>query len=544
VGSGTQVQRAVLELRRSPAWEGSVHTMGRTLGADTLHEVVVRGDSVTFAYGDGERTTTVAGVLGEYGALGGTFTRGTGTRPFTFRRATPDPAAVLLGYWSGALTSGGAMVLRTGVEFAPAPCGQVYGTLDSPDQGTNDLPFTALSLKGDSLLFEMTYLDGAFRGIVSADRGAIAGSWTQGGNTLELQLTRGDSVTFRRPQEPVPPYPYDTVAVTYENLAGPVRFTGTLTLPQGEGPFPAVLLITGSGAQNRDETVMGHRPFLIIADYLTRRGIATLRVDDRGIGGSGGDVMTATIADNAGDALAGVAFLKGQQKIDPARIGLLGHSEGGWVAPLAATQSRDVAFIILLAGPAVTGREIRHAQDSVMGSRSGASLDYVTADRLVSSAIYDALEAEPNDSLALLRTRETSDAASARLTPAQRLAMDSAWAGVDLVQVWRPLATPWFRYLLAYDPRPVLAQVRVPVLALFGEKDVQVPPSQSVPAMRQAFTAGGLGDVTITVFPGLNHLFQHATTGLVAEYGQIEETVAPDVLETIGAWIATRFGTR
>jgi len=275
VGSGTQVQRAVLELRRSPGWGGTVHLMGRTMSADSLGSIVLHGDSVTFTYGSGERATAVAAVLGADGALGGTFTRGAGSRPFAFRRATPDPAAVLLGYWSGALTSGGAMVLRAGVEFAPAPCGQVYATFDSPDQATNDLPFTALSLMGDSLLFEMTYLGGAFRGTVSADRGTIAGFWTQGGNTLELQLARGDSVTFRRPQEPVPPYPYDTVPVTYEDPVGPVRFAGTLTLPRGEGPFPAVLLITGSGPQNRDETVTGHRPFLIIADHLTRRGVAT-----------------------------------------------------------------------------------------------------------------------------------------------------------------------------------------------------------------------------------------------------------------------------
>jgi hypothetical protein len=548
VGSGNQLQRAVLELRRAPVWAGTFHSMGRTLGADTLRDVVVRPDSVMFAWGEGERATTVTGAVATDGSLGGTLTRGTTTRPFQFRRAGSDPAATLLGYWSGALMSGGGIVLRVGIEFAPAPCGQVYATMDSPDQGANDLPFTSLSLRGDSLLFEMTYLGGAFRGIVSVDGLIIAGSWTQGPAPLELRVTRGDSITFRRPQEPTPPYPYDTVAVTYENPAGPVRFAGTFTLPPGDGPFPAVLLITGSGAQNRDETVMGHRPFLIIADHLTRRGIATLRVDDRGVGGSTGNVMNATIADNAGDALAGVAFLKTQLKVDPRRIGLLGHSEGGWVAPLAATCSPDVAFIVLLAGPAVTGREIRHAQDSVMALLGGASLDYVRADRLVSDALYDALEAEPDDSLAMIRMREAVaavlDSASTMLTPAQRSAIDSVWAGAVLEQVWRPLATPWFRYLLAFDPRPVLEQVRIPVLALFGEKDVQVPPAQSVPVMERAFKASGTRDATITVFPGLNHLFQRAETGLIAEYGRIEETIAPEVLEAIGGWIAARFGSR
>jgi pimeloyl-ACP methyl ester carboxylesterase len=300
-------------------------------------------------------------------------------------------------------------------------------------------------------------------------------------------------------------------------------------------------MLTGSGAQNRDETLMGHRPFLVLADHLTRRGIATLRVDDRGVGGSTGNVMTATIADNAGDALAGVAFLKAQAKVNPTGIGLLGHSEGGWVAPLAATRSTDVAFLVMLAGPAVTGEEIRHAQDSVMALLGGASLDYVAADRFVSQAIYDALKAEPNDSLALVRIREAADAAHRRLPPARQRLVDSAWAGVNAEQAWRPLVTPWFRYLLTYDPRPALSRVRIPVLALFGEKDVQVPPAQSVPPMEAAFRAAGNGDATVRVFPGLNHLFQHAETGLVAEYGRIEETIAPEVLQAIGDWITARF---
>jgi pimeloyl-ACP methyl ester carboxylesterase len=299
-------------------------------------------------------------------------------------------------------------------------------------------------------------------------------------------------------------------------------------------------MLTGSGAQNRDETVMGHRPFLILADHLTRHGIATLRVDDRGVGGSTGNVMTATIADNAGDALAGVAFLKSQPKIDARRIGLLGHSEGGWVAPLAATRSADVAFLVLLAGPAVTGEEIRHAQDSVMAVLSGAPLDYVAADRAVSQALYDALKAEPNDSLALIRMAEAAEAAGQRLSAEQRARLDSAWAGVNVEQVWRPLVTPWFRYLLTYDPRPALTQLQVPVLAIFGEKDVQVPPAQSVPPMEAAFRAAGNRDATIRVFPGLNHLFQHAETGLIAEYGRIEETLAPEVLQAIAEWITAR----
>jgi pimeloyl-ACP methyl ester carboxylesterase len=287
---------------------------------------------------------------------------------------------------------------------------------------------------------------------------------------------------------------------------------------------------------------MGHKPFLVLADHLTRAGIATLRVDDRGVGGSTGNTMTATIADNAADALAGVAFLKSRPKIDPRRIGLLGHSEGGWVAPLAATQSKDIAFLVLLAGPAVTGEEIRFAQDSVIALLSGGSLEDVAASRVMSQAMYDALKAEPDDSLALDRMIAAAEGTYDRLTPAQRARVDSAVAGMDLRQAFRPMATPWYRYLLTYDPRPVLAQVTVPVLALYGEKDVQVPPGQNVPPMEAAFRSAGNRRATVRVFPGLNHLLQHAESGLPAEYGRIEETMAPDVLAAIADWIGSTGG--
>jgi hypothetical protein len=542
MGEGAQQQRLVVSLRGTPVRDGTLHLMGRTLSTDTLRNLVVAGDSISFAFGQGERASEVGGrVAGD--SLLGAFARGAQSRAVRLKRAAaaPDPANRLLGYWNGALESDGAIVLRAGLEFAPAPCGQVYATFDSPDQGTNDLPFTSLALAGDSLRFGLSYLNGAFAGVVSADGARISGIWSQDGTTLDLQLTRGDSAVGRRPQEPTPPYSYDTLPVTYENGEGGVRFSGTLTIPRGEGPFPAVLMLTGSGAQNRDETIMGHRPFLVLADHLTRRGIATLRVDDRGVGGSTGNVMTATIADNAGDALAGVTFLKSQAKVNARSIGLLGHSEGGWVAPLAATRSADIAFLVILAGPAVTGEEIRHAQDSLMAVLGGASLDYVAADRLVSQAIYDALRAEPNDSVAVVRMGEAADAAHARLPPARQRLLDSAWAGMDAEQVWRQMVTPWFRFLLSYDPRPALSRVTVPVLALFGDKDVQVPPAQSVPPMEAAFRAAGNRDATVRVFPGLNHLFQHAETGLIAEYGRIEETIAPEILQTIGDWITARF---
>jgi pimeloyl-ACP methyl ester carboxylesterase len=283
---------------------------------------------------------------------------------------------------------------------------------------------------------------------------------------------------------------------------------------------------------------MGHKPFLVLADYLTRRGIAVLRMDDRGVGGSSGNTFASTISDNAGDALAGVAFLKRQAGVDPARIGLLGHSEGGWVAPLAATRSRDIAFIVLLAGPAVTGEAIREAQDSLLVLAGGGSQSQIAVLRRIRDTMHRVLKAEANDSLAVLKmvaaVRETYET----LPPALKAAADSGGAPRDsaaLANSIRPIATPWYRYLLTFDPVPYLSRLRIPVLAVFGEKDLQVPPAQSVPVMRRALAGNRRAE--IRAVPGLNHLFQHAGTGSISEYGTIEETMADEVLQLVAGFI-------
>jgi uncharacterized protein len=409
--------------------------------------------------------------------------------------------------------------------------------MDSPDQGSNGLPISSLRIVGDSLWFSMLYINGSFIGSLNGD--SLIGQWSQGGGTLDLRLGRRDStVSTRRPQEPVPPFPYRSTDVTYSNPVDQTRFAGTLTMPEGTGPFPAVLLITGSGAQDRNESLMGHKPFMVLADYLTRRGIAVLRVDDRGVGGSGGNTLTSTIADNAGDALAGVQFLKGQAGIDQSRLGLVGHSEGGWVAPLAASRSRDIAFVVLIAGPAVTGAAIRDAQDSLLALAGGFSLKQISASRRIRTALHEALLSEPNDSLALLKMVSAVTSAYNALPPDLRAAVDSGGPRPDsaaLVNSVRIAATPWYRYLLTFDPVPYLRQLRIPTLAIFGEKDLQVPPSQSEPVMRRVLRENR--QASIRVFPGLNHLFQHAGTGSMAEYGQISETFAEEALKAIAEFV-------
>jgi pimeloyl-ACP methyl ester carboxylesterase len=544
IGTGARQRRFAIELSQSgTVWQGRYHRLERAIESGSLTGITLRGDSIQFtatgAPGDPAFTGSV-----ETNHIKGTMA-GRAPEPFTLSRVSPAAAPSRLhGSWFGWLSQGSTPVMRIGLNLLSAPCQQLQITMDSPDQGSNALPVSSVTTAGDSLWFSMLYINGAFVGSLNGD--SLIGQWTQGGGTLELRLGRRDStVSIRRSQEPVPPFPYRSTDVSYTNPEDSTRLAGTLTVPEGAGPFPAVLLITGSGAQDRNESLMGHKPFLVIADYLTRRGVAVLRVDDRGVGGSSGNTFAATIADNAGDALAGVQFLKSQPGIDPARIGLVGHSEGGWVAPLAASRSRDIAFIVLIAGPSVTGEAIRDVQDSLLAIAGGGSLNQVAASRKIREAMHAALKSEPNDSLAIGTMVAAVASAYTALSPALRAAVDSAGDTPDsatMADRLRPVASPWYRYLLAFDPAPYLRQLRIPVLALYGEKDLQVPPAQSAPLMERLLRENRRARVQ--VFPGLNHLFQHANTGAITEYGQIDETFSVETLRVIGDFIVSQAAAR
>jgi hypothetical protein len=324
--------------------------------------------------------------------------------------------------------------------------------------------------------------------------------------------------------------------VTYENKPAHAKFAGTLTIPRGSGPFPAVLLLTGSGQQDRDEKLLGHRPFFVLADYLTRHGIAVLRVDDRGVGGSTGDVEHATTEDFAGDALAGIAFLKTRPEIDAHKIGLIGHSEGGEIAPMAANRSSDVAFIVLLAGPGLPGDQIVLSQMEFMLKESGASDALVARTRAFQQKLY-AIVKEEHDAAALkTKLKGLYSEYTASLSPAEKN-QAGAPGSEDAETSARVLGSAWFRYFLSYDPRPALTRVQCPVLALVGEKDMQVPPKVNIPELEKALRAGGNKDFLVRELPHLNHLFQTCQTGSVVEYGKIEETFAPSALELIAQWI-------
>lgn len=537
----------LLELERSGGeWDGRIHRLTATAASFPLSSAEVDGTAVrlTFPWRESGEATTLTGQLSG-DSLTGSARAASGEARVALARIDPAsdaPARELVGYWSGGLEQGGAVVLRLAVEVGGAPCGQVVASLDSPDQGVTDIPIAGMRLAGDSVRFEVPRVGGAFRGTLDPGHTALRGIWTQGPGTLPMSLTRGDSaLVWRRPQHPAPPFPYEAAEVTYRNPADGTTLAGTLTLPPGDGPFPAALLLTGSGAQDRDETLMGHKPFLVIADHLTRHGIAVLRVDDRGVGGSSGNVMETTIPDNVADAAAGVEFLRSHPRVDPARVGLIGHSEGGWVAPALAARSDDVAFVVMLAGPATSPYDLLLAQSRAMLEASGEAL--VGEQVALTGRILDVLRAEPDNQRAIAAMREVGrewlEALPSGDGDSLRARLETPEARAQFEQSLVIQTTPWFRGLLAHDPLPSLEGLQVPVLALFGELDLQVPHIESVPVLERIWADHP--DATVRVLPGLNHLFQHAETGLVAEYSRIEETFAPEALELIGEWITQRF---
>src|SRR6478672_3838809 len=427
-----------------------------------------------------------------------------------------DATGSIDGRWQGRIQLPGAP-LPVAVTFTQE--GGVHtGTFDVPAQGLAGVPLSDVTVNGTSVGFAVPGIPGnpRFQGEFG---GTIDGQFTQGGQSFPMSLTRGDLVPPARPQEPKPPFPYRTDDVTYQ--AG-VSIAGTLSRPEGDGPFPAVLLVTGSGAQDRDETIAGHKPFLLLADTLTRAGYAVLRVDDRGVGGTGGVLADAGYDDLAADVAVGLRYLRSRPDIRPDAVGVLGHSEGGYLGPLVAeTAQAQPDFVVLMAGPATSGKDVLIEQNERIMKAAGApqeqideQVDFVTAySDLVISGDFAA----------------ATDLVNAQI----------AKAGGTADQGSSQLASRIGRSLLSYDPAPALRALSVPVLAVFGGRDLQVPPTTNEPAMRQLLS--GNPDATVRTFPELNHLMQPATTGLPAEYAAIETTIDPSVLDTFVDWLRERF---
>lgn len=449
----------------------------------------------------------------------------------TAAHAQAQPAP-LPGLWTGSLNVSGT-TLHLVCHFTPAPDGALSGTFDSLDQGTIGLSFSTVTVTGQKVHLEASSIGASFDGTLDAAGKTLTGHWMQGGGSLPLTLTRTDHVVaLDRPQEPHPPFPYTSTDVTFPGGASGVMLAGTLTTPPGAGPFPAVVLIAGSGRVDRDETGFGHKIFLLLTDTLTRRGIAVLRYDKRGVEKSTGSYALATTKNFAADADAAVNFLKTQTVIDPKRTGLLGHSEGGVIAPLVASEHpADIAFVVLLAGPGMNGEKILLAQQVLTGKAEGASDADIQQNAVASKKVFDLDAHEPPAVVQAIAQKMIL----AALTPKEKKEVGDP---VQYAQKQiRPLLSPWFRYFLTYEPKLALQKTRCPVLALDGSKDVQVPPAEDLALIGEALLRGGNVNVTIQELPNLNHLFQTCRTGSPSEYAKITETMAPSVLAIIGDWV-------
>ena len=438
-------------------------------------------------------------------------------------------AQTLTGDWNGLLEVPGVK-LRL-VFHVEEKDGAFWATMDSPDQGAFGISTSAVTFSPPLLRIQIAALLLEFSGTVNDKGEEIEGVFKQGGASFPLKLQRRAieaPAPPKRPQEPELPLPYYTEEVSFENREAGVVLAGTLALPRKEGQFPVAILVSGSGPQN------GHKPFLVLSDFLVRQGFGVLRYDDRGVGKSTGDFSAATSADFASDALAAITFLKSRKEALPERIGLIGHSEGGMIAPMVAVRAgKDLAFIVSLAGTGVSGEALLLRQQELIGRASGMSEGELKKGRSFNEKAYQLVRAGiSRDSLEKALYESFIELLPPGLPKDQQ--------ELAFSQTIAPLFAPWFEFFIAFDPAMVWEKVKCPVLALNGEKDLQVDPVQNLPVIQAALKKGKNRDVTVRVFPDLNHLFQHAESGSVAEYEKIEETFAPEVMQVIAEWLRAR----
>lgn len=406
-------------------------------------------------------------------------------------------------------------------------------TMDSPDQGVMDIPTTVKYLGGDSLCVEIETMKIEYSGKLVGEE--IKGTFSQMGYSFPLNLKKGEA-KLNRPQTPQPPFPYKTEEVSFENkgidpltgkssAAGGARLAGTLTLPENfKKGMPVVLMVTGSGQQNRDEELMGHKPFLVIADWLARHGIATLRYDDRGTGQSTGDVKNATTFDNMLDAMAGIDFLKKTK--DFGKIGVLGHSEGGTIGYMLASRGK-ADFVVSLAGPTMRGDSVLLMQNRDILKKAG--LDDGNINKYV-EALRRIFNYKMSGSK--LRFASKPEALLPMLTADLNLPEQLQQ---NLIETLKQIDVAWMDYFLSYDPAADLRQTKCPVMLLGGSNDTQVRATENISTGKSLLPKNPKN--LFREYPNTNHLFQPSSNGIPLEYGKIETTIQEEVLKDITAWI-------
>jgi pimeloyl-ACP methyl ester carboxylesterase len=446
-----------------------------------------------------------------------------------------DDSAQLVEYWKGAFEPEEGAELEVGLKVFRMGDDSLTAKFDSYSQGATDLK-VEFKKEGDVYEMKLPAANLEYSGTLNESKTKLTGTIKQGRNQHALNFNRSEFDDIpqerSRPQTPKAPFPYESEEVVYENSKQAAELAGTLTIPSGNGPFPVAIMISGSGASDRNASYFDHKPFLVIADHLARQGIAVLRYDDRGRGESKGDHAGATSADFATDVEAGIEFLKNHPKIDGSQIGLIGHSEGGMIAPMVAAQRDDVHFIVLLAGPGVNGGTILKSQSTAMMRAAGEPEESLDANRKVHDAILLSLKGNSK------ATNEDIEAASEAFLnsfedKATRKLMESS--AEPLVAILR---SRWVRYFVAHEPAETLAQVKCHVLAMNGEKDLQVLCDLNLDPIEKALKRGTPASFKVVRLPNTNHVFQETDgSGTPDDYGEIEETFSPKALKVVSDWL-------
>ena len=442
-----------------------------------------------------------------------------------------------VGIWQGLLNAG--KQLRV-VFIISEGNGKLSATMESPDQGVKDIPCSDVSVKGDSLHIELASLKSGYSGRFEAD-GSVAGVLNQGGMKFNLILKKVDKVEGpERPQTPVPPFAYKSEDVIYHNKDKSIQYGATITIPNGKGPFPAIIMSTGSGSQNRDEELMGHKPFAVIADYLTKKGYIVLRVDDQGVGKTTGNPETATTADYAKDVMVGLEYLKTRKEADKKKLGIMGHSEGGLIAEMVAAENKDVHFIVILAGPGINIIQLMEEQNAAVLRNARLSQEAIEAYLPLYGEIATIVANVSSHKEAEEQIAAAIHTWKAKTHPNIVLAfgMNTDEGVSEMVKEFTGLYdAPWWRFFIAQEPKQYLEKLNCKVLALNGEKDIQVISESNLAGIRAALAKSKSPKYDVQEMKGLNHLFQKCNSCTIQEYGTLTETFSPEALAVIGDWL-------